>query len=172
MNEKQIISGLKVNNNNAWEEFFRQYRPVMMNHCLKLTHNEADADDLFQKVFIQIFKHIKSFEGRSAFTTWLYTVTRNTFLMGIRRKTKVSFVPIDLMSNPLVIVDKQPERAVNRMWLFKIIGYLPPRQTQFIFARYFDGLTIQETAERFNCGTGNVKSQVSRGITKLKKMMN
>ncbi len=177
MNEKQLVRRMKNYDEDAWEEFIRTYKSKISMHCFNLTRNVTEAEDLYQTVCMQIFRSIQKFEGRSGFNTWIFTITKNAFLMNLRKhKHKIELQQLQenvrLEDLPqLAVVDREQDTIVDRMSLLKIIGLLTPRQTQFIFARYFDGMTVEETADRFKCGSGNVKAQVSRGIARLKKIM-
>lgn len=50
-----------------------------------MTKDVADAEDLTQEAFLQVFRNIKSFRGDSAFSTWLYRIAVNTVLMKLRQ---------------------------------------------------------------------------------------
>ena len=61
--------------------------------CLRMTNNTAEAEDLTQDAFLQVFRNLPTFRGESALSTWLYRITVNTVLMHLRKRVvcRVSF---------------------------------------------------------------------------------
>ena len=54
--------------------------------CLRMTNNTAQAEDLTQDAFLQVFRKLNTFKGNSALSTWLYRIAVNTVLMHFRKK--------------------------------------------------------------------------------------
>src|SRR5688500_17645462 len=71
---------------NAFEELYERHNRRVYSLCLRMTQNVAEAEDLAQEAFIQLFRKIGSFRGESAFTTWLHRLTVNQVLMHFRKK--------------------------------------------------------------------------------------
>ena len=69
----------------AFEELYRTYNRRVYTHCLRMTRNVAEAEDLTQEVFIQVFRKLNTFRGESLFTTWLHRLTVNAVLMHFRK---------------------------------------------------------------------------------------
>ena len=63
------------------EELYQRHNRRVYSVCLRMTQNVAEAEDLAQEAFIQLFRKIGSFRGESAFTTWLHRLTVNQVLM-------------------------------------------------------------------------------------------
>ena len=70
----------------AFEELYQRHNRRVYSLCLRMTGNVAEAEDLAQEVFIQLFRKIGSFRGESAFTTWLHRLTVNQVLMHFRKR--------------------------------------------------------------------------------------
>ena len=68
---------------------YRQYCKPVYSLCLRMTRNEADAQDLTQEAFLQLFRKLDTFRGESAFSTWFYRLVVNLVLMQMRRKWKL-----------------------------------------------------------------------------------
>src|SRR5690242_9071050 len=69
--------------------------------CLRIIKNRAEAEDLTQQVFLQLFRKISTFRGESGFSTWLHRVTVNIVLMHMRRKKTCEVPAEDLQGHPL-----------------------------------------------------------------------
>src|SRR5579872_6880434 len=71
----------------AFEELYRQHSRHIYALCLRMVRNTADAEDLAQESFLQLFRKIGTFRGESAFSTWLHRMAVNVVLMRLRKKT-------------------------------------------------------------------------------------
>ena len=70
----------------AFETLYERHHRRVYSLCLRMTQNVAEAEDLAQEAFIQLFRKIGSFRGESAFTTWLHRLTVNQVLMHFRKR--------------------------------------------------------------------------------------
>ncbi|HKG78069.1 MAG TPA: RNA polymerase sigma factor, partial [Pyrinomonadaceae bacterium] len=71
----------------AFEKLYERHNRRVYSLCLRMTQNAAEAEDLAQEAFIQLFRKIGSFRGDSAFTTWLHRLTVNQCLMHFRKRS-------------------------------------------------------------------------------------
>src|SRR6476661_7413578 len=78
--ERRIQSLLR-----RFEELFKLHQGKVYALCLRMTGNSAEAEDLSQEVFVQVFRKLDTFRGESSFTTWLYRLTVNHVLMYFRK---------------------------------------------------------------------------------------
>src|SRR5437660_12313312 len=70
----------------AFAGLFYAHRPRVYSLCLRMTNNTAEAEDLTQDAFLQVFRKLSTFRGDSALSTWLYRIAVNTVLMHFRKK--------------------------------------------------------------------------------------
>ncbi len=70
----------------AFASLFHLHKHRVYAVCLRMTKNTAEADDLTQDVFIQVFRKLSTFRGESALSTWLYRLAVNTALMHFRKQ--------------------------------------------------------------------------------------
>ncbi|HYN85271.1 MAG TPA: RNA polymerase sigma factor, partial [Pyrinomonadaceae bacterium] len=114
----------------AFERLYERHSRRVYSLCLRMTQSPAEAEDLSQEVFIQLFRKIGSFRGESAFTTWLHRLTVNQVLMHFRRKGVRLEQTTDDGETPVQIVGgtEDPSRmpVVDRIALDKAIAQLPP----------------------------------------------
>ncbi len=84
--EHQLISRALSGDQNAFAELFEAHKNHVYSLCLRMTSNIAEAEDLTQDAFIQVFRKLSTFRGDSALSTWIYRVAMNTTLMHFRKK--------------------------------------------------------------------------------------
>src|SRR5205814_9292107 len=112
----------------AFEELYERHQRRVYSLCLRMTGNVAEAEDLAQEAFIQLFRKIGSFRGESAFTTWLHRLTVNQVLMHFRKKgvrmeqtTDDGDVPVQIVKgtenpNHMPVIDRIAlERAIEKL---------------------------------------------------------
>src|ERR1700681_1881964 len=94
ISEEEIIRQAQEGNAEAFEQLYRRHCNRVYHLCLRMVKNEAEAEDLTQEIFLQVLRKIHSFQGKSAFSTWLHRVSVNTVLMSMRKK-KLVVIPLD-----------------------------------------------------------------------------
>src|SRR5467141_971655 len=78
----------------AFEYLYKVHCRRVYSVCFRMIKNPAEAEDLTQQAFLQLFRKIGTFRGESGFSTWLHRVTVNIVLMHLRRK-KPAEIPVE-----------------------------------------------------------------------------
>src|SRR6516165_11705742 len=87
MPEEEAIRGAKQGDPSCFESLYNLHKRYIYTLCLRITRNTAEAEDLTQEVFLQLFRKVATFRGDAAFSTWLHRVAVNVALMHLRRKS-------------------------------------------------------------------------------------
>jgi RNA polymerase sigma factor (sigma-70 family) len=120
--------------------------------ALIITGDSDDAEDVAQQVSLSLHRHLSGFDGRSRFTTWVYSIVRNAALQvgrGASRRHEVQVDSDDLPSRVSNDVDEQIERIANRRAASIVRSFfteLPPRQRELIELIDTQGMTAAEAA--------------------------
>src|SRR5579872_3329530 len=93
-NEQQQIAKAQLGDEKAFEFLYNRYKRRVSFICYKMTRDPAQAEDLTQEAFMQVFRKLRSYRGESAFGTWLHRVTVNMVLMHFRKR-HITEVPFD-----------------------------------------------------------------------------
>ena len=72
----------------AFAALVEKYKQPVMNLVYRTLHDETEAEDLAQNVFLQVYKSARRYESRAKFSTWLFTIARNLCLNEIRRRSR------------------------------------------------------------------------------------
>jgi RNA polymerase sigma-70 factor (ECF subfamily) len=169
----------------AFEELVSQYQSKVYALAYRYMGNEEDAYDMAQEAFIKAFRSLRSFKGKSSFSTWLYRVTTNVCLDELRKR-KRRIVPLSL-DEPLAtregdevekeIADNSPgpdimyEQKEFSQYIQELLNEMKPDQKTAIVLRDVMGLSYEEISEVMNCSMGTVKSRISRARDVLRKKL-
>src|SRR6202795_3711379 len=85
--EGTLVQRAQRGDEQAFATLYRLHDKLVYSVCLRMTKNVAEAEDLTQDAFMQVFRSLNSFRSNSAFSTWLYGIAVNTVLMKVRRKS-------------------------------------------------------------------------------------
>src|SRR6201984_2684297 len=86
-NEAELIEKAKLGDAQAFQALYDKHKRRVYSLCLRMTANTAEAEDLTQEAFLQLYRKIGTFRGESAFSTWLHRLSVNVVLMHLRKKS-------------------------------------------------------------------------------------
>lgn len=173
--EHQLISRAIKGEEEAFAEIFAAHKNHVYSLCLRMTGNMAEAEDLTQDAFIQVFRKLATFRGDSALSTWIYRVAVNAALMHFRKKV-VRLVSLDQRPSPdspterldLCQHDSRLRGTVDRIALIRAIGDLPQGYRTIFLLHDVEGYGHQEIARLLKCSVGNSKSQLHKARLKIR----
>ena len=179
MDQRELIRRAQDGDQQAFAVLYNLHKRRIYSLCLRMVHNVADAEDLMQEAFLQVYRKLHTFRGESAFSTWLHRVAVNVVLMSLRKKpwreTPVEELagPPDSETTPPVLgcEDELLAHSVDRIALERALGCLPPGY-RLVFALHdILGYEHQEMAEILGCSAGNCKSQLHKARLKLRELL-
>ena len=163
----------------AFEYLYKAYCRRVYNLCLRIIKNRAEAEDLTQQVFLQLFRKISTFRGESGFSTWLHRVTVNIVLMHMRRQKPAEILFEDLERRGSD--DEGPREhgssdtsmfaAIERLNLMRAIRKLPCGYKQVFLLNDVIGYEHSEIAGLLGCSTGSSKSQLHKARKRLRRLV-
>ncbi|GAA4933425.1 RNA polymerase sigma factor [Algibacter agarivorans] len=180
MTENEFIEGLRNHNANAYGKLIDDFQQKVFATCISFVPNKADAEDIAQEVFVEVFNSINKFNGHSKLSTWVYRIATNKCLEFIRkRNTKKRFaflqsitgneIPMDKtkyfteMNHPGVLLENK-ERSET---LFKAINQLPEAQKVVFTLSKVDGMSYQEVCDITEKSLSSVESLMFRAKKNL-----
>src|SRR5713226_4375877 len=87
LSEAEAIDGAKKGDARSFEVLYDLHKRRVYSLCLRMTGNVAEAEDLTQEAFLQLYRKVATFRGESAFSTWLHRLSVNVVLMHLRKKS-------------------------------------------------------------------------------------
>ena len=179
LTEAEAIQRAQRGDLGAFERLYYLHKGRVYSLCLRMLGNSAEAEDMTQEAFLQLFRKVKTFRGESAFSTWLHRLAVNVVLMHLRKKG----VPVVSLEEPSEIdEDEAPPRefgsedlvlagSLDRVVLERLIQKLPPGYRLIFTLHDVEGYEHNEIAEMLNCSIGNSKSQLHKARLRLRELL-
>src|SRR6202790_2628410 len=174
-----LVKRAQQGDSEAFAALFHAHKARIYSVCLRMTNNAAEAEDLTQDAFLQVFRKITSFRGDSAFSTWLHRISVNTVLMHFRKKS-LSQVSLDepysnedgsKMRREFETRDNRLAGCVDRVALASAIKELPHGYRTIFLLHEVEGYEHQEIAELLGCSVGNSKSQLHKAKLRIREFL-
>ena len=180
LTESDSIRRAQQGDAEAFELLYRQHSRRVYALCLRMVGRTAEAEDLTQEAFLQLFRKIATFRGESAFSTWLHRLTVNVVLMKLRKKT-VPESSLEELTEPdeesggprkdFGALDNLLSGSVDRINLQRAVEQLPPGYRSVFELHDIQGYEHNEIAGIMGCSIGNSKSQLHKARTRLRELL-
>ncbi|MFQ5638555.1 MAG: RNA polymerase sigma factor [bacterium] len=167
----------------AFEALVKKYDKQVLSLAYSLVNHTQDAEDVFQEVFVRVYKNLPMFKFRSQFSTWLYRVVVN-YCINHNRRTKrhkqyslngSSEDQSDFWTMTLKGHEIDPEDAIlNAELSYEInaaLQQLSEQQKTVFVLRHYHGHKLREIAQIMRCSEGTVKNYLFRATRKLQKLL-
>lgn len=133
--------------------------------------NEVDAEDANQDIWIKIFEKLHTFNGNSAFSTWIYSITRNYCIDVIRKKKKDQIV-ISQDDGTYEVLDDSETYDYVHNYRLKLLNSLRKDDKKVLELKYLSGYSIKEISKMINKSESAVKMQIKRAKIKYMELYN
>jgi len=172
----ELMQGIQDEDPEALSKLYDRYNGIIKALILRVVHNEAEADDLLQEIFMELWKQAKNFSAQKGKPLgWMVTLARRRAIDGLRKKQAYLRAGERLQNE----TEQQPDAWVHnateeeidfadtRVLIRKVISGLPPAQQQAIDLAFFRGMSQREIAAKTNTPLGTVKTRLELGLKKI-----
>jgi RNA polymerase sigma-70 factor, ECF subfamily len=172
----ELMNAIQAEDPDALSQLYDRYNGILKALVLRVIHNEAEADDLLQEIFMEIWNQAKNFSSQKGKPLgWMVTLARRRAIDGLRKKQAYARAEERLQNE----TEQQPDAWVHnstseeivlsdtRSLIRKVISGLPPAQQQAIDLAFFRGMSQREIAAKTNTPLGTVKTRLELGLKKI-----
>jgi RNA polymerase sigma-70 factor, ECF subfamily len=174
----ELVKRAQAGDAEAFAALFHAHKARVYSICVRMTNNTAQAEDLTQDAFLQVFRKLSTFKGNSALSTWLYRIAVNTVLMHFRKKALKQVSLDEPSSNDAKQVrreygsrDGRLSGSVDRITLTRAIKDLPAGYRKIFLLHEVEGYEHQEIAKLLDCSVGNSKSQLHKAKLRIREFL-
>jgi RNA polymerase sigma-70 factor (ECF subfamily) len=179
--EAEAVRLAQQGDERGFERIYRLHSQRVYALCLRMMRgNAAEAEDLTQEAFLQLFRKISTFRGESAFSTWLHRLAFNIVLMRIRRRSH-QVLSLDEILEPgenttglqkrIGGRDLRLSGSVDRVDLERALEQLPPGYKAVFILHDVQGYEHKQIADIRGCSLGNSKSQLHKARARMRDLL-
>lgn len=173
VDDAELIARIQAGDKTACDECIALHSPALERLLLRLLGNQQDAEDVLQETFLNAFRAIDSFEGRSSLSTWLYRIAYNAAMMRLRRPSAPVVSVEETLNEMPGYVPRQlfdwcclPEETYDsaevQTELRQAIAAMPESLQTVFLLRELEGMSTEETAVTLDITTSAAKVRLHR----------
>lgn len=172
----ELMEGIQREDAEALSQLYDRYNGILKALILRVIHNEAEAEDLLQEIFMEIWNQAKNFSAQKGKPLgWMVTLARRRAIDGLRKKQAYARAEERLQTEterqPDAWVHNATEEEINfrdtRVLVRRVIETLPPAQQEAVNLAFFNGMSQREIAAKTNTPLGTVKTRLELGLKKI-----
>ena len=178
-----LLQSVLAGDRKAFELLVGRYQSKVYRLAMGLTHNSQDAEEIIQEVFFKVYRNLAEFEGKSAFSSWLYRIALNTSYMKLRERRGSNLVSLDDVINQLEEQtldhesdwssrpDDQLHTSEAMAIIEKAVEKLPEEFKSVLILRDIEGFTNEEAGEILELSVPAIKSRLHRARLLLRQRL-
>ena len=176
-----LVTAAKSGDQTAFAQLWERHSNKVFRRVNRITGNPDDAEEVLQEAWMKAYSHLKTFEGRASFSTWITRVAINSALMALRRKRTHPEASMEVYDGEtwraIDVADqtKDVEELFTRHEIAqrvkRAISRLKPRQRKVVEVRYLNDGSLKETADLTGSSMAATKSRLSRARISLRNAL-
>jgi RNA polymerase sigma-70 factor, ECF subfamily len=180
-----LMARVRDGDTDAFRTLIERHQRAVINTIHRAIGDAWEAEDLAQRVFLQVYRSAKRYQPTAKFTTWLFTITRNTILNEHRRRARHAAESLEALENPAntesvgwqapdtTTPDPAQEVAERELQtkIMETVQQLPEAQRTAVILCRYEGLSYEEIARVLGCSVSATKSLLHRARLTLKEKL-
>jgi len=183
LSDNQLILNAQKGDMAAFEELVYRYDRHVLNIAKSFRNDDDDAKDIYQEVFIRVFRGLKNFQFKSEFSTWLYRITTNVCISYQRKKKNHDSIDREIGSddddNTTFAENIKSDSITDNLavgsdlskYINKALETLPPQQKMAFTLKFYQEYKIKEIAEIMQCNEGTIKRYLFTATNKMREQL-
>lgn len=171
-----LMLGIQAGDADALSQLYDRYNGIVKALILRIVHNDTEADDLLQEVYMEIWNQAKNFSAAKGKPLgWMVTLTRRRAIDALRKRQAYARAEERFQAEPEQqplawvqnVTEDQIHASDTRALIANVINSLPDAQQQVIELAFFQGMSQREIAAHTNIPLGTVKTRLELGLKKI-----
>lgn len=177
-----LMRRVKRGDREAFAELVNKYRQPILNLIFRMVHDAAEAEDLAQTAFVQVFRFARRYRENARFSTWLFTIARNLCLNELRRRARHPAESLEGLSDRAADAAPRPREDPSsplppdallqtelEELLQRTLDTLPPNQRLAVLLCRDEDLSYEDISRILGCSLSATKSLIHRGRETLRQ---
>lgn len=169
LDDGALVSRTRAGERKAFSVLVKRHQDAVYRTCYRILGSKEDAEDAAQEAFIRAYKKLDSFQGRSAFKTWMLRLAINVSLNEHARRREAPLK--DMLPEPTLGPEDQAIKSEAASRLHEALRLVQSNHRAAVVLHDLEGLTYEESAASLGVPEGTVKSWVHRGRKRLKDIL-
>ena len=174
LTDEQLVKlYLSTKANVYFEKLHNRYAKTIYRKCMAMVKDSNEAQDLTQEIFLKLLFRLNTFEGKSRFGTWLYSVAYNQCVDFLRAKNKSRYLPFENFSEGYLLENiryEQDEESNTQEIMEAALTRLSLRERRILLRRYQDNLAIETIAQEYLVSQTAMKMRLLRSRESLRRI--
>ncbi len=166
--EGDLIRRAQLGDHRAFTDLIRSCDDRMRGLAYRLLGSQAAMDDALQDAYLKAYRKLGTYDGRAAYSTWLYSVVYRTCLDHLRKRERRREVSLEVVADASDLRPGHDERLATRDAVRHALRQLPPDQAAAILLVDGEGLSYDEASTVLDVAPGTVASRLNRARTALR----
>ena len=174
--DEELMRRVAARDEQAFAQLYDRYAAICLGFMLRILHNRAEAEDVLQEVYLQIWQQASNFDAaRGRAITWILTIARSRALdrlrkIAVRDRTATAATHEQSMRVANTTID-DCLNLENAEIVHAALAGIAEKQRQLLILAYYEGLTQTQIAERLGEPLGTVKTRMRNGLLKLHDLL-
>jgi RNA polymerase sigma factor (sigma-70 family) len=175
MSDEALVAGAKMGHGSFFDELHARHRERMFHVAHRITRHREDAQDAVQESFLSAYVHLKKFDERARFSTWLTRIAINAALMKIRKKRVSREVGVEDSADAVQPCNSGPNpeeicaRTEQKAALRDAIAKLRPTLRSVVELHDLQEYSLHETAEALGTSVSAAKARLFHARAALRR---
>jgi RNA polymerase sigma-70 factor (ECF subfamily) len=176
--DEELMAKVKDGNKAAFEKLFNKYKDKIYSFCIARVRSKSVAEELSHDVFLKVYRAKESYQETHKFSTWIWTITRNTCIDYYKKKKEISLdtlyagnesgeTPDNLIADDSIDIETSMIEKAQKEVLKKCMDNLKEAQRESLTLRIFSELSYLEISENLKTTEKAVKSLINRAKKNL-----
>jgi RNA polymerase sigma factor (sigma-70 family) len=171
LRDDEIIRLIKQEGSNRhYQLLYQRYYQKVLDKCFGMVRNRSTAEELAEDIFSKTFEKLASFQEKSSFSSWLYTITYNHCIDYLREKKKLHYPSWSAEHQLPEIIDEEEEQneEINFDRLQVILEEIHPEERVILLMKYKEELSMKEIGKALRISEDAAKMRLKRARTRVK----
>lgn len=174
-NDAELVRAVASGDEQAFAFLYDRYSSILFGLLLRILNRRAEAEDVLQEVFVQVWQKAKDFdEDRGRAFTWLVTLARSRAIDRLRStesRDRTAIRAARSADEEIAHADEEAIKSEEGSIVRAALAEIPAEQRRALLLAYFEGLTQSEIAAHLNEPLGTIKTRTRSGLMKLRDLL-